>query len=204
MIQPYFLIDLLFVRISFLFTFPALLANLPLMGYEAMHEKTPVGEIKVLELPKRIALEAKSPQGYFSENNGLFRTLFRYISQHDLSMTTPVEAEIEPGKMRFFVGEKDAAKKRPNTGNVEVINLDPITVVAIGIRGSYNSENFLKHEKLLLEWIDTNPDYETSGTAYAVYWDGPFIPWLLKRSEVHLPIRSSQKESEKNQPSKKQ
>ncbi|MDA7822649.1 heme-binding protein [Opitutales bacterium] len=192
------------MRISFLFTYLAILASLPLMGYEAMHEKTPVGEIKVLELPKRIALEAKSPQGYFSENNGLFRTLFGYISKHDLSMTTPVEAEIEPGKMRFFVGEKDAAKKRPNTGNVVVINLDPITVVAIGIRGSYNSENFQKNEKLLLEWIDENPDYETSGTAYAVYWDGPFIPWLLKRSEVHLPIRYSQKESEKNQPSKKQ
>ena len=161
------------------------------MGYEAMHEKTPVGEIKVLELPKRIALEAKSPQGYFSENNGLFRTLFGYISKHDLSMTTPVEAEIKPGKMRFFVGEKDTTKKRTNTGKVEVIDLDPITVVAIGIRGSYNSENFQKHEKLLLKWIDDNPNYETSGSAYAVYWDGPFIPWLLKRSEVHLPIRSS-------------
>ena len=191
------------MRFSFLFTYIALSANLPLMGYEAIHEKTPVGEIRVLELPKRIALEAKSAQGYFSENNGLFRTLFGYISEHDLSMTTPVEAEIEPGKMRFFVGEKDAAKKRPNTGKVEVINLDPITVVAIGIRGSYNIENFQNHEKLLLTWIDENPDYEISGSAYAVYWDGPFIPWLLKRSEVHLPIRSSQKESKKNQPSKK-
>ena len=191
------------MRISFLFTYLALIANLPLMGYDAMHEKTPVGEFRIIELPTRIALEAKSTQGYFSENNGLFRTLFGYISEHDLSMTTPVEAEIEPGKMRFFVGEKDAAKKRPNTGKVEVINLDPITVVAIGIRGSYNSENFQNHEKLLLTWIDENPDYEISGSAYAVYWDGPFIPWLLKRSEVHLPIRSSQKESKKNQPSKK-
>ena len=191
------------MRFSFLFTYLALIANLPLMGYDAMHEKTPVGEIRIIELPKRIALEAKSTQGYFSENNGLFRTLFGYISEHDLSMTTPVEAEIKPGKMRFFVGEKDATKKRPNTGKVEVINLDPITVVAIGIRGSYNSENFQKHEKLLLTWTDENPDYEISGSAYAVYWDGPFIPWLLKRSEVHLPIRSSQKESKKNQPSKK-
>ena len=191
------------MRISFLFTYLALIANLPLMGYDAMHEKTPVGEFRIIELPTRIALEAKSTQGYFSENNGLFRTLFGYISEHDLSMTTPVEAEIEPGKMRFFVGDKDAAKKRPNTGKVEVINLDPITVVAIGIRGSYNSENFQNHEKLLLTWIDENPDYEISGSAYAVYWDGPFIPWLLKRSEVHLPIRSSQKESKKNQPSKK-
>ena len=191
------------MRISFLFTYLALIANLPLMGYDAMHEKTPVGEFRIIELPTRIALEAKSTQGYFSENNGLFRTLFGYISEHDLSMTTPVEAEIEPGKMRFFVGDKDAAKKRPNTGKVEVINLDPITVVAIGIRGSYNIENFQNHEKLLLTWIDENPDYEISGSAYAVYWDGPFIPWLLKRSEVHLPIRSSPKESKKNQPSKK-
>ena len=99
-----------------------------------MHEKTPVGKITVLELPARIALEAKSSKNYFSENNGLFRKLFGYISKHDLSMTTPVEADIDPGKMRFFVGEKDAKKPRPETTAVTVRNLDPITVVAIGIR----------------------------------------------------------------------
>ena len=79
-------------------------------AYESMHEKTPVGKIVVVDLPVRTALETSTDKSYFSENNGLFRKLFRYINQNDISMTTPVEADIKPGKMRFFVGFKDLAK----------------------------------------------------------------------------------------------
>ena len=169
------------------------------MGFEAMHEKTPVGEIKVLQLPARTALEANTGQSYFSENNGLFRTLFRYISKHDLSMTTPVEAEIEPGKMRFFVGGKDANKSRPTTDLVTVKELKPMQVLAIGIRGSYDEENFLENRDRLFLWIEEQATYELAGEPYAVYWDGPYIPWFLKRSEIHLPIRLSTQESETKQ-----
>jgi effector-binding domain-containing protein len=183
---------------KFIFALPFLLFTLNLMGFEAMHEKTPVGEIKVLQLPARTALEANTGQSYFSENNGLFRTLFRYISKHDLSMTTPVEAEIEPGKMRFFVGGKDANKSRPTTDSVTVKELKPMQVLAIGIRGSYSEENFTENKTALLNWLKENPDYEQAGSAYAVYWDGPFIPWFLKRSEIHLPIQPRTKQSPTN------
>ena len=172
------------------------------MAYESMHEKTPVGEIKILKLPARIALEASSDDHYFAENNGLFRKLFGYISKHDLAMTTPVEADINPGKMRFFVGEKDLKKPTPNTSAITVRDLEPMTVVAIGIRGSYSEENFKNNKSALLDWLKENPDYEQADSAYAVYWDGPFIPWLLKRSEIHLPIRPSKKQSSPNKPSK--
>ena len=168
------------------------------MAYESMHEKTPVGEIKILKLPARIALEATSEDHYFSENNGLFRKLFGYISNHDLAMTTPVEADIDPGKMRFFVGKKDAEKPRPNTSTVTVRDLESMTVVAIGVRGSYSEENFKENKTALLDWLKENPDYEQAGSAYAVYWDGPFIPWFLKRSEIHLPIQPRGKQSPKN------
>ena len=180
--------------------FPLLILPLTnlLMAYDSMHEKTPVGEIKVLELPARIALEAKSEDNYFSENNGLFRKLFGYISKHDLAMTTPVEADINPGRMRFFVGEKDADKPRPDTSAVTIRNLEAMTVVAIGIRGSYSEENFKENKSALLSWLRENPDYEQAGPAYGVYWDGPFIPWFLKRSEIHLPIRPSEKQSNSN------
>ena len=168
------------------------------MAFQSIHEKTPVGEIKILELPARIALEAKSSDNYFPENNGLFRKLFGYISKHDLSMTTPVEADINPGKMRFFVGEKDAEKPKPNTSAVTVRDLEPMTVVAIGIRGSYNEENFQQNKQALLNWLKEKPAYEQAGQAYAVYWDGPFVPWFLKRSEIHLPIQPHGKQSPKN------
>ena len=190
--------DLLDVR-SFIIIPLLLLIHTPwLMAYESMHEKTPVGEIKILELPARIALEATSDSNYFGENNGLFRKLFGYISKHDLAMTTPVEADIDPGKMRFFVGEEDAEKPRPSTSAVTVRELEPMTVVAIGIRGSYSEENFSENKTALLNWLKENPDYEQAGSAYAVYWDGPFIPWFLKRSEIHLPIKPRGKQSPKN------
>ena len=184
----------LFILPLFILTFAP-----PLMAYESMHEKTPVGEIRVLELPARIALEANTPDNYFSENNGLFRKLFGYISKHDLSMTTPVEADIEPGRMRFFVGAKDADKPRPESDSVKVRKLQPMTVLAIGIRGGYSEENFQENKTALLNWLKDHPAYELAGSAYAVYWDGPFTPWFLKRSEIHLPIRPSEKQSSPNQ-----
>lgn len=189
------------MHIKFIFALLPFLITFNLMGYEAMHEKTPVGEIKVLQLPARIALEASSGKSYFEENNGLFRSLFRYISKHDLSMTTPVEADIKPGKMRFFVGNADAKKSRPDTHAVTVKNLQPILVVAIGMRGSYSEENFEKNRGKLQNWVKLNSKYKPSGTpAYGVYWDGPFIPWFLKRSEVHLPITPLPTLSDPNQP----
>ena len=191
--------DLLDVR-TFIIIPLLLLIHTPwVMAYESMHEKTPVGEIKILELPARIALEATSDDHYFAENNGLLRKLFDYISKHDLPMTTPVEADINPGKMRFFVGEQDAEKPRPNTSAVTVRDLEPITVLAIGIRGSYSEENFTENKTALLNWLKENPDHEHADSAYAVYWDGRFIPWFLKRSETHLPIRLSTQESETKQ-----
>ena len=88
-----------------------------------MYEKTPVGKIMVLELPERLALEAKSGNSYFDADNGLFRKLFRFISSNDVSMTTPVEADIKPGKMRFFVGEKDMNKNLQSSNSVKVAKM---------------------------------------------------------------------------------
>ena len=91
-----------------------------LLAYDSMYEKTPVGKIKVLELPARLALEANSDYSYFDADNGLFRKLFRFISSNDVSMTTPVEADIKPGKMIFFVGNKDMDKNLQYSNSVKV------------------------------------------------------------------------------------
>ena len=164
-----------------------------LIAYESMHEKTPVGKIVVIDLPERLALEANSKGSYFDSDNGLFRKLFRYISSNDVSMTTPVEADINPGKMRFFVGKKDAAKNlQPNT-SVDVITLPKRKVASIGIRGGYSKENFWKNKERLEIWISKNKQFNQDGDAYGVYWNGPFVPGFFKRSEVHIPIIISPK-----------
>ena len=160
-----------------------------LMAYETMFEQTPVGEIKIIELPERIALEAKSTGPYFQSDNGLFRKLFRYISNNDVAMTTPVEADINPGKMRFFVGAKDQVKNITSTEDVEVRRIGRQKVVAIGVRGSYSMKKFMENKQKLVQWLDKEKKYEVAGDAYAVYWDGPFVLGFFKRSEVHIPIK---------------
>lgn len=167
-----------------------------LNAYESIIEKTSVGAVRIIKIPERLALEAHSDSTYFEDDNGLFRKLFRYISNNGISMTTPVEAEIKPGIMRFFVGEKDKGKLYRSTSAVEVKKLSPRVVVAIGIRGSYSEDKFRKNEKKLLSWVAKNEKYEASGNAYAVYWNGPLMPGFLKRSEVHMPIRKKSRKTE--------
>ncbi|MAH14063.1 MAG: hypothetical protein CMO33_10050, partial [Verrucomicrobia bacterium] len=148
-------------------------------AYESMHEKTPVGKIVVVDLPARTALETSTDKSYFSENNGLFRKLFRYINQNDISMTTPVEADIKPGKMRFFVGTKDLAKNFKDSDQVKIRKLAKQKVVSIGIRGGYTEKRFQENLKSLNKWLAGNSKYEAVGEPYGVYWNGPFVPGLL-------------------------
>lgn len=189
LVLPIMTIFRTFVLCSLLLSFTTAIA------YESMHEKTPVGEVKVILLPERVALEAQTEDSYFSGNNGMFRTLFRYINQNEVSMTTPVEADIQPGKMRFFVGAKDLSKKVQSTGTVKVRTLPPILVAAIGVRGGYSEKRFLDNKLKLHQWLSNNDKYEGIGKAYGVYWHGPFVPGPFKRSEVHLPIQKVKNES---------
>jgi hypothetical protein len=62
-------------------------------------------------------------------------------------------------------------------------------VAARGDRGGYSAANFAQTRDELLAWLAVQPGVEAAGPAYAIYWNGPFTPWLLKRSEVHVPVR---------------
>ena len=155
-----------------------------------MHEKTPVGKIVTLEIPERTALESSTEKSYFSNDNGLFRKLFRFINRNNISMTTPVEADINPGKMRFFVGAKDLTKDFKSTSEVTVKKLPRIKVAAIGMRGGYTEKRFKENLRKLSDWVENNKNIQPSGKPYGVYWNGPFVPGLLKRSEIHLPIKN--------------
>ena len=159
-------------------------------GYESMHEKTPVGKIVVFYVPERTALESSTEKSYFSNDNGLFRKLFRFINSNNISMTTPVEADINPGKMRFFVGAKDLTKDFKSTNEVTVKKLPRIKVAAIGMRGGYTEKRFKENLRKLSDWVENNKNIQPSGKPYGVYWNGPFVPGLLKRSEIHLPIKN--------------
>ena len=161
-------------------------------AYEQAFPKTPVGEIEVKTLPASKLIACHGQGDYFDRSDSLFRPLFRYIQENDIAMTTPVEAEILPSVMYFYIGADAANRPLTKTDTIDVVELPARTVLSLGIRGGYSSENFAKGEALLRAWLSVQEGYRAAGPARAIYWNGPFTPWPLKRSEIHLPIERSE------------
>jgi DNA gyrase inhibitor GyrI len=96
------------------------------------------------------------------------------------------------------VGRNDLGKSLQSNDSVRVIKLSARKVVSIGIRGGYSEEKFRKNKSALNAWLSENDQYEKMGSAYGVYWNGPFMPGFFKRSEVHIPIRKKNQSNKSN------
>ena len=155
---------------------------------ESAFSKTPAGKIEIKTIPESKVLISGIKGNYYNTKNILFRNLFSYIQDNQVSMTVPVEAEIDSSSMKFYLGNKDKAKDLPDRANVRVETVPGRTVVSIGIRGAYNKSNFDKARAQLESWLKENTQYLPGGDAYGIFWDAPFMPWFLKRSEVHIPV----------------
>ncbi|MCF7847613.1 MAG: heme-binding protein [Kiritimatiellales bacterium] len=159
-------------------------------AYEKAFTQTDTGKIEVKKIPERTLIVAEKDGDYFKEDNALFRRLFRYIQDNDVSMTVPVKAEVSPGKMYFYVGTKDIAKELKDTDAVKVVVEPERSVLSIGVRGGYSEKNFKEARDKLLDWLAASKQWKKSGDAYAIYWNGPFTPFFMKRFEVHIPVEA--------------
>ena len=158
-------------------------------AYEQAFPRTEPGEFEVKVLPAGRLLESRGEGDYFTNANSLFGPLFRYIQEHEIPMTTPVEAKIEPGTMYFWVADDQADKATDDSDEVRVIDVDDRMVAAVGRRGGYTRGNFEKARKELLRLVRTEGDLQVIGEPYAVFWDGPFTPWFMKKFEVQVRVR---------------
>ena len=104
-------------------------------------------------------------------------------------MTTPVEAEIEPGVMYFYIGSSVSKEKLDATDNVSVHELPERVVASHGMRGGYSEKNFEKATAALRAWLAASSEYEAAGEPRGIFWNSPFMPGVLKRFEVHIPVR---------------
>jgi len=59
------------------------------------------------------------------------------------------------------------------------------------VRALINESSFIKAKAQLAQWLKDNTEYRQAGDAYAVFWDAPFMPWFLKRSEVHIAVQKT-------------
>jgi hypothetical protein len=173
----------------FLLLLLGLIPFISLMATEQAFPPTASGVAELKTLPAGVLLKSTGRGDYFKGSNDLFMPLFRYISRHDIAMTTPVEARVDDAAMYFWVAESQRAKVAGNEGAVEVQNFPERRVASLGARGSYSRENFEKTRAQLATWLAKQARIETAGEPYAVFWHGPFTPWFAKRYEVHVPVR---------------
>jgi len=160
-------------------------------AYEEAYDQTAVGKIEIKTLPANTILVTTNSGTYFDGDNRMFGTLFRYIQKNDVAMTIPVQADIEPAAMIFYVGDDDSAKDLKSIDGVHVKKLPAQLVASLGVRGSYSKKNYESARQQLAEWCATNTAIQVTGPAYAVYWSGPYIPGIMKRAEVHIPVSTN-------------
>ena len=103
-------------------------------------------------------------------------------------MTVPVKADIDPGNMYFYVGTKDLEKDLKNSSSVEVITEPELQVISIGARGGYSEKNFEQARTKLFDQLANSTDWKKNGEAYAIFWNGPYVPGFMKKFEVHIPV----------------
>ena len=158
------------------------------MSYESIYPRTPVGAIEVKTLPARVTLVASAPGDAFEDRGLAFRKLFNYINANKVAMSVPVEASASTNEMIFFVGTNQSARALATTNEVAVRTLPQTTVASIGLRGSYSRENYEAGLTNLTAWLARQKEWRTNGAPYAVYWNSPFTPWFMRKSEIHMPL----------------
>lgn len=170
--------------------------NTPLpRGYPA---PTPMGAIEIKEYPLVRRAQVKRDGNPDWGMGWAFWPLFQHIKQREIAMTSPVEMDFEgmtgaPSSkpdswtMSFLyrapeLGPTGADKK------VEVVDIEPVTVVAIGFKGSYKLSRVREHLGTLENWLNGQNEWEPVGEPRALYYNGPEQRESRKWGEVQIPI----------------
>lgn len=149
-----------------------------------------VCEIKLLPAARVIETREAGDPAEEATMNKTFRPLFFYIRDNAIPMTAPVEMRGEGGAVMAFHLDPDSAARTdlPAREGVTGRTLPERHVAALAARGSYTPERLRETERALRAWLAENKAWAPAGPAYAVYWDPPFMPGFLKKSEVHIPV----------------
>lgn len=158
------------------------------MSYESIYPRTPVGTLEIKALPSRTTLVAAAAGDAFADRGAAFRKLFSYINSNGVAMSVPIEASASVNEMLFLVGSNSMGRALVSANGVTVQTVSGTTVASIGLRGGYSRANYEKGLKRLKGWLALQPEWRVSDEPYAVYWNSPFVPPFLRKSEIHLPV----------------
>jgi effector-binding domain-containing protein len=193
------------VAIAF-FAYDAATAPLP----EGFPPPTPEGKIEVKHYPAYRSATVRYSGELSMAANRAFDPLYRHISSNNISMTAPVETrypvstlEANPMGTPDEQGEALVSFLYRNTDiypdeisqNIEVEDIPSMTVVSLGLKGSYDYSSYQKNIERLREWLAQHPEWTVVGSPRRFFYDAPYVPEPAKRSEIQIPIRRVERES---------
>jgi hypothetical protein len=162
----------------------------------------PVGEVIVKTYPAHRLARVRSTG---SGNDGSFMKLFRHIERNDIKMTAPVEmvmdeqgpdpAPASTESMAFLYGDAAIGEPGPDPADPSVVveDMPELTVVSLGVRGSYREERFADFVEKLRAWLKSHPEWIPAGPPRTLAYNSPFVPGPLKYAEVQLPVAPAPK-----------
>jgi len=164
----------------------------------------PVGEVIVKTYPAhRLARTAAAEGG----DNRMFMRLFGHIKRNEIAMTAPVTMDWSgepaerggPESMAFLYAKPDLGQAGPDPADaaVTVADIPEVTVVSIGLRGGYGKKTFRKGAEQLEAWLAEHPEWQPDGPPRMLAYNSPFVPGLLKYSEIQRPIHPAPKPAPK-------
>ena len=167
---------------------------------EGFPKAGPVGEVIVKTYPPCRVATVTGADLPGKGQDRLFMPLFDHIQKEKISMTSPVVMDFAPVQadatplppvaMSFVYGnEKIGAPGKD--GIVKIHDVAAVTVLSVGVRGSYDGANFAKGMGAINQWLANHPKtYEVIGTPRFLGYNSPFVPWFLRFGEVQVPVRA--------------
>jgi hypothetical protein len=172
------------------------------VGYPA---PTPPGAVELKRYPSVRRAEYRGSGNNRMGRNIGFWPLFRHIQKHDIAMTAPVEMDFHsregvvnpeaktnpdsPASWTMsFLYRTPELNQTGTEGSVVVTDAAPITVIAVGTRGSYSEDAVEDGLNLLMTVLANNPDWRPAGAPRAMYYNGPDTRERDLWGEIQIPI----------------
>jgi hypothetical protein len=166
---------------------------------EGYPEPTPPGAIDVKRYPgvRRAEISGAGTRADQSMNRN-FWPLFNHIKSRDIAMTSPVEMDYEgmplsgegaPERytMSFLYRTADLGPTG-EAGSVIVVDVEPMTVLAVGLNGGYGMRRVREGMALLESWLAEHPEWRIAGSPRAFWYNGPYVWNSRKWSEIQVPV----------------
>lgn len=147
----------------------------------------PVGEVVEKRYPAYRSARAKGGNSFW--------TLFSHIKRNKISMTAPVEMSMTDGEngrklsatnMAFLYGDRNLGKAG-RQGKVDVIDVAPMRVLSIGIRGRQSAQA-VEAAKKQIEARLQRDGIERTGPWRLLGYNSPMVPNKNRFWELQAPI----------------